>query len=252
MSDDSEKLRSFTSWKLEVLNAMSVDEAVTDLDFRVAFRIMQHINSVSRIAWPSVPRLGAQLKKSDDRIMAATKRLAEIGWITKSRKSQKAPNEYSFRDDRVNTALDGMLLRIEAIGAELDPAEMQGQTRDDPADLPPRDPAEMQGPDPADLQGKHLNQNYLNRTPSLLKGSERGKVSSVLSGPSYGDLTKGDELIPFDPPKSEDEAEDMVMSWLEGQPRAVVLDLFDVIRHRLISGELTPAELRNLIGRAAA
>jgi hypothetical protein len=54
---------------------MSVDEAVTDLDFRVAFRIMQHINSVSRIAWPSVPRLGAQLKKSDDRIMAATRRL---------------------------------------------------------------------------------------------------------------------------------------------------------------------------------
>lgn len=252
MSDDADNLRGFTSWKLDILNAMSVDEAVTDLDFRVAFRIMQHINSVSRIAWPSVPRLGAQLKKSDDRIMAATKRLSEIGWITKGRKSQKAPNEYSFRDDRVNAALDAMLLRIEAIGTELDPAEMQGQTRHDPADLRPFDPAEMQGPDPADLQGKHLNQNYLKGTPSLLKGSERGKVSSPPSGPSYGDLTKGDDLIPFDVPESEDEAADLVMSWLEGQPRAVVLDLFDIIRTRLASGELTPAELHDLIGRAAA
>lgn len=252
MSDDSEKLRGFTSWKLEVLNAMSVDEAVTDLDFRVAFRIMQHINSVSRIAWPSVPRLGAQLKKSDDRIMAATKRLSDVGWMTKWRKSQKSPNEYRFYDDRVNTALDAMLQRVEAIGSEFDPAEMQGQKMDDPADLRPFDPAEMQGPDPADLQGKHLNQNYLNRTPSLLKGSERGKVSSTPSGPSYGELTKGDDLIPFDPPESEDEAEDMVMSWLEDQPRAVVIALFDTIRARLISGELTPAKLRNLIVRAAA
>lgn len=252
MSDDAEKLRSFTSWKLEILNAMSVDEAVTDLDFRVAFRIMQHINSVSRIAWPGVPRLGAQLSRSDDRIMASTKRLSEIGWLTKWRKSQKAPNEYSFHDDRVNIALDSMLQRLEAKGAEFDPAEMQGQKTVDPADLQPFDPAEMQGPDLADLQGKHLKQNYLNITPSLLKGSERGKVSSAPSGPSYGDLTKGDDLIPFNPPESEDEAADMVMTWLEGQPRSVVLDLFDVIRHRLISGDLTPAELRNLIRRAAA
>jgi len=251
MSDDAEQLRGFTSWKLDILNAMSVDRDVTDLDFRVAFRIMQHVNSVSRIAWPSVARLSAQLDKSEDRIRAATRRLQQARWIVKGRKSQKAPNEYGFLNDRVADVLDAMQARIEIIETEpVDHAEMHGQSRDDHADLR-LDHAEMHGPDHADSHGKHLNQNYLHETP-YLKGSEASKVSTPPSGLSYGDLTKGDDLIPFDVPESEDEAADLVMSWLEGQPRAVVLDLFDVIRSRLISGKLTPAELRNLIGRAAA
>lgn len=252
MSDDPEELRGFTSWKLEILNAMSVDPQVTDLEFRVAFRIMQHVNSVSRLAWPSVARLGAQLDKSGDRIRAATKNLHKLGWLRKGRKSQKAPNEYTFLEGRMNIALDGMLARIEAIGTVHDHADMHGQTSADHADSRVHDHADMHGPDHADMHGKHLKQNYLKGTPSLSQGSERGKVSTPPSGPSYGDVTKGDELIPFDAPESEDEAADMVMSWLEGQPPRVVLHLFDVIRDRLASGELTPAELQTLIGRAAA
>lgn len=236
MSDDPEQLRGFTSWKMDILNAMSVDTGVTDLDFRVAFRIMQHVNSVSRIAWPSVARLSAQLGKSEDRIRAATRRLQQTAWIAKGRKSQKAPNEYSFLNDRVVDILDIMQARVEIIETTpVDHAEMHGQSRDDRADLR-LDHAEMHGPDHAEMHDKHLNQNYLQGTPSSGR-SEEGAAK---------------DRMPFKVPKSEDEAVDLVEALLEGLPRSVVASLFDVIRDHLMAGELTPAKLHNLIGRAAA
>ena len=111
---------------------------VTDLDFRVAFRLMQHINSVSRMAWPSVARLAAQLGKSRDRIfMASTKRLQAAAWVVKNwRRHQKAPNEYEFLDDRVNVCLDAMIRRLEEMDLNEDEvAEMQRQTVDEVAEM---------------------------------------------------------------------------------------------------------------------
>ena len=178
----------FTSWKLDVMDALSVDVEVTDLDFRVGFRIMQHVNSSSRIAWPSVARLAAQLGKSEDRVRASTKRLAAAGWLVKERRSQKKPNEYSFLTDRMNAVIDGMLLRVENIGSERnDHAELHGQNRDDHAEMRGGDHAELHGPDHADLHGKHLNQNYLKGTPSdsmALEGqASQGETDAVFAKP---------------------------------------------------------------------
>lgn len=171
-----EERRSFSSWKLTVLEAMSVAVDLTDMDFRVAFRIMQHVNGRTRLAWPSVARLAAQLGKSEDRVRASTKRLAEAGWLLKGRTSQKAPNEYTFLDGQVEQTVLAMLDRLDAINAD-DRAKMHGQADYDHADLPVPDPAEMHGPDHANPHAKHLNQNYLQITPSS-KGSEGIKVSA--------------------------------------------------------------------------
>jgi predicted transcriptional regulator len=171
-----EERRTFTAWKLTVLDAMSVDTRLTELDFRVAFRIMQHVNGRTKLAWPSVSRLAAQLGKSEDRIRASTKRLHDLDWVRKRRHSRKAPNEYVFRDKNVAETIDKMLDRLDAIMND-DHAKMHGQDRDDHADLPVPDPVKMHGPDQADLHGKHLNQNYLQITPSY-EGSEGIKVSA--------------------------------------------------------------------------
>lgn len=171
------KRRSFTSWKLDVVDALSVDPEVTDLDFRVAFRIIQHLNSVSRIAWPSVARLAAQLGKSEDRVRASTKRLQAVGWLVKERKSQKAPNEYRFLSARLDRVLNAMLDRVDAIGVEEDDhADLHGQNQDDHADLRGGDHADLPYGDHADLHGKHLQYNHLHITPSV-PGTEVGKVT---------------------------------------------------------------------------
>lgn len=167
--------RGFTSWKLDMIDALSVDPEVTDLDFRVAYRLMQHVNSVSRLAWPSVARLAAQLGKSEDRIRASTKRLQALHWLEKGRKSQKASNEYRFLDQRLEGVMSRMLDRVDAIGmGDDDHAELHGQNSDDHAELRGGDHADLPVSDHADLHGKHLNNNYLRRTPSI-PGSEVGK-----------------------------------------------------------------------------
>ena len=45
MADRDGENRTFTSWKLDLLDAMSMDPRVTASEFRVAYRLMQHANS---------------------------------------------------------------------------------------------------------------------------------------------------------------------------------------------------------------
>ncbi len=55
-----QEVRNFTSWKLDILDAMSCDTALDDVDKVVAFRVMQHINAKTRDANPSLHRIAAQ------------------------------------------------------------------------------------------------------------------------------------------------------------------------------------------------
>ncbi|UCI17020.1 hypothetical protein FJ970_17970 [Mesorhizobium sp. B2-1-8] len=165
MSKDTDQ-RAFTSWKLDMLDAMSVDEDMTDAEFRVAFRVMQHVNSVSRVAWPSVDRLAAQLFRSRDAIMATTKRLCAVAhrdgrprlaWLQKSRPHKRASNEYSFLGDRANMVLDAMHLRMEEFENEkVEVANLQPQK---PVEVANRGGFEVANPpsfEVANLPPKHL------------------------------------------------------------------------------------------------
>lgn len=227
------KRQAFTSWKMDMLDAMSYDLDVTDADFRVAFRVIQHLNSVSGLAWPSISRLASQLGKSEDRVRASTKRLSNVGWIWKGRKSQKAPNEYRFLEDRVNMVLDAMLQRMDKMSSANDRADMRGQKSVDHAHLRGGDHAEMHGPDHANLHGKHLKQNYLQLTPSYPWAlNEEISVGSLWN-------FDGDLDAAWPAPDSEDTGR-KVLNDLAGHLKPLVKDH---LLKRLMSGRLTPSFL---------
>ena len=95
--------------------------------------------------------------------------------------------------------------------------------------------------------------NYLREYLSGLGNEKKDNLQgSSVSGYGSASGRLDDRFIAFDPPDDDGDASDLIMSWLEGQPKHVVIDLFEVIRDRLYSGTFTPAELDALLGRAAA
>lgn len=227
------KRQAFTSWKMDLLDALSYDLEVTDADFRVAFRVIQHLNSTSRLAWPSIARLAAQLGKSEDRVRASTKRLSTVGWLWKGRKSQKAPNEYRFLEDRVNMVLDAMVQRMDNMPTANDRADVRGQKSDDHAHLRGGDHAEMHGPDHANIHGKHLKQNYLHITPSY-----SGALNEELSVESPWNF-EGDLDAAWPVPDYENTGR-QILNDLAGHLKPVIKDH---LVKRLMSGKLTPSFL---------
>ncbi len=228
MSSEDEDLRGFTAWKLDVLNAMSVDGSLSDLEFRVAFRIMQHVNSVSRIAWPSVARLAAQLDKSEGRVRAATRRLQDAGWLMKRRKSQRESNEYGFLSDRVPDVLDDMADRMKRVNPMADDrSEMNGQVSDDRS-LLADDRSEMHGHDRPYLDGKHLIRTTLEEH---LQPRAEQEASTC-----YGQ--DDNPHLPYPVPTCDQELADMLGEFRAFGFAPAVVGFF---RRQLMEGKLTPA-----------
>ncbi|RNC93921.1 MAG: hypothetical protein ED558_13815 [Oricola sp.] len=192
MADD----QSFTSWKLSIIDAVSCDPNVTDMDFRVAYRIMQHVNRESRVAHVTMDRLAAQLDVSRDTIMRSVRRLQgkadprrddhrPTQWIEAKRASRTSPYFYRFTDRAMNAVLDGKVEREDGAKARLrsrkqslhdvagvqgravfDVADVQGQDAPDVADGTPRDVADGTVTDVATRQPIHLCVNNLPLTPT--------------------------------------------------------------------------------------
>ena len=73
--------RSFTSWKLDIIDGMMSDPRVRDGDFRIAFRVMQAVNQDTRIAFISDATICDDVPSTDRfRCNDARKRLEKIGW----------------------------------------------------------------------------------------------------------------------------------------------------------------------------
>jgi hypothetical protein len=173
MTKDTEQ-RAFTSWKLDQLDAMSVDTDLTDAEFRVAFRLMQHVNSASRIAWPSIERLAAQLGRSTDAVKAAMKGLwgTERPWVKKTRPHKRASNQYSFLPDRINLVLDARDKRMDDLeNDKFEVANSHPQTPVEVANPPGSEVANPPSLEVADLPPKHLIGTTLEEHLNF-KGSE--------------------------------------------------------------------------------
>jgi hypothetical protein len=113
----------------------------------------------------------------------------------------------------------------------------------DPTQMADHEPTSMAGHDPTPMTGKPLKRTFEEEPLNEAEGSE---------GEGYTLRTReSDGLTPFTPPEDDTEAEALVMSWLEGCPPKIVLSLFDHIRERLMTGDFTPAELADLMRRAA-
>ncbi len=177
MSDElsEAEVQSFTSWKLDILDAISCDTELQDIDARVAFRLMQHINAKTRDAHPSLERLAAQIGVHRDTVKRSLGRMCDPNggrhWLNRTRTNRTATYFYSFVTDRLNSVFDGKLDREEKAR---EAAQERKLNRLEVARVHPRDVAPVQSHEVAAMHShevarvhpKHLPENYLNRTPS--------------------------------------------------------------------------------------
>ncbi|TDR93797.1 hypothetical protein [Enterovirga rhinocerotis] len=98
----SDELRSFTSWKLDVLNAASADTRLKSGPFRVLYRVVKYMNAVTREAIVSDETLSDDLGVTRSALHDARKQLAELGWWRYRPGRYGRGTIYTILDDNVN------------------------------------------------------------------------------------------------------------------------------------------------------
>jgi len=83
--------KTFTSWKLDFLDALAVDPEVTDLDFRLSYQLMHYVNGITRTAWPGGPRLAREISADIRSVRRSLKRLTEgpSPWWLRDKKGRR-------------------------------------------------------------------------------------------------------------------------------------------------------------------
>ena len=98
--------QSFASWKLDLVDAISMDPRVTSTEFRVAYRLLQHANAETMAIFPAQGRIASQIGAKERTVRAAVRGLVAKGWLTVSRFNRRLPNLYRFETRNVNAILD--------------------------------------------------------------------------------------------------------------------------------------------------
>jgi predicted transcriptional regulator len=180
------EVQSFTSWKLDVIDAMACDPDLEDIDFRVAFRLMQHVNARTKDAHPSIERIAAQLGVHRDTVRRSIDRMCdETGnrhWLSRVRYSRTEPYVYSFVTERLNRVIDGKLAREDCAR---ETSQERKRMRFEVARKQPREVARLQcpevarvqSPEVAAVQPKHLRNNHLSGTPESSSRYEERNLS---------------------------------------------------------------------------
>ena len=195
MSDQptDDELRSFTAWKLDLLNAISFDPIVRDNDFRVAFRLIQGMNWETRETFTSYDVIAGQIGVSRDKVMRSAKKLRKIGWLKSHRENRAKPYHHSFVEARMNAVIDAQIIRVEAAREAMNDRWSKSL---EVANLPPRNEVEVAdraGFEVANRPNSKLqdcNRNTFKETPSPKKGSE-GSESSVYES-DYRRMSNGE------------------------------------------------------------
>jgi hypothetical protein len=100
-----EAAKSFTSDKLDILDAMALDPRLTPTDFRVAYWLIQHVNAETGQCNPSQRLIAQYCNLKERTVRAAIGHLCNAGWLRKSR-SGRGSNQYRFSDSNVSAMLD--------------------------------------------------------------------------------------------------------------------------------------------------
>jgi hypothetical protein len=104
--------KSFTSWKLDLLDCIHADPRLKHADKSVAYSIAQHLNAKTRLAFVGAETISDKTCVGLRDVRRAVKRLKDTGWL-ETRKTQTA-NVYQFNNKNVNTMLDRLILQKEA------------------------------------------------------------------------------------------------------------------------------------------
>lgn len=102
--DDAEQLKTFTGWKLDLLDCMSIDPRLNDFDFRLAFTIMQFMNGKTGRCHPAQDTLAELLNVDERTVRNGLGRLRDAGWLAWIRKGRV--NWYNFDTRHMNAMMD--------------------------------------------------------------------------------------------------------------------------------------------------
>jgi hypothetical protein len=108
--DATEHRTRFTSWKLDILNHLSSDPALSHADVRVAYYVMRCVDERTwahgrAIAYVAIETICEMCCISKRHALRATKRLWQAGWLT-TQKTRLA-NRYVFNDRNLNHHVTG-------------------------------------------------------------------------------------------------------------------------------------------------
>lgn len=113
----SEDVKRFTSWKLNILNAMSVDKRVKAGPLRLATRIAEYTNKHTRMARVSMATLADDMNVERSTIRRYQQTLVDLEWLAVKPGRYRLATEYRLQDANVqgvvNVRLDLKILRRE-------------------------------------------------------------------------------------------------------------------------------------------
>jgi hypothetical protein len=104
--DAAESLRSFTSWKLDILNCIAIDPRLKDSDVRLAIILFRFMNAQTGQCNPAEGTLAELMKCTTKTVENCKNRLREHGWL-KWKRTQRS-SWYAFSDTNVSAMLDYM------------------------------------------------------------------------------------------------------------------------------------------------
>lgn len=111
MAED--KLRTFTGWKLDLMRAVRADHKTSPGAAALFAAILDHVNSETRQAWPSLGMLAISLSVSEKTIRKYLQQLVEAKWLAPVGESRRGTVVYEVLDYRMNAVLDQIATEID-------------------------------------------------------------------------------------------------------------------------------------------
>jgi hypothetical protein len=146
--------RSFTSWKLDVLNAMLSDPDVTDSEFRVAAYVMRCVNQQTGEAYIGDDKLAIAIPRCDrQRVWRIRKSLTDQGWWEVDTGHGARASRYRFLDNKVPEIFDRLDFERAKLQAERMRRKAEGPVRAKPSDVVGSQRTDVADEQPVHLQG---------------------------------------------------------------------------------------------------
>jgi hypothetical protein len=95
-STGNPQIRAFTGWKLDILDSICRDRIVLASHFRVAYALMQHVNSRSRTTHVSERKLAEECGVQERTVRTAIQQLIKKGYVHRRRPNRSKTNIYWF------------------------------------------------------------------------------------------------------------------------------------------------------------
>ena len=109
--------RTFTSEKMDLINAINADARISGNAYKVAICIINHVNEKAGYAFPSVETVGIKTRLSRSAVERALKLLRKTGWLRSRKvydhKTCTQHNRYWVLADNLNAIADEQVILLE-------------------------------------------------------------------------------------------------------------------------------------------